>query len=445
MSTEAPAGFVNAGREPPVRPGRPDPVVGLRWAVRVGVVLVLFTPLIVTTELVFPFVVGKALYARAVIEILFAFWIALVVRDGEQKPPVSRVLLAFGAWLLASSGAGLLGVSPTRSLWSTYERMQGVFDLAHWLAFAIVAASVFRSLRDWRVLLGVNVAVSGLVCGLGVAQHLTTRGVVGLLAYLGLWSAMAGVTLRAFQRNSGVAQLFIGTMGATLVAHFVHNLSLFDTPATMTQFSLLAAFVASEEYRQRLPRHDAGAGPPRERAWLRTARERLSSAVSSSPGAVAATVAVAGLTTASLALCIAPARRAAAATAQGMGADLAWPDRIEHFQRAIAEFPGLANYTRMQLIDHSSRESARASAGEFDRIVDLVTAAGASGLEVEPENWMLEFHLARFFQIAATRDVDHLRTARRHTDRLVDLAPRTWEATDVRTEQERLERLLFFR
>ena len=171
MSTEAPAGFVNAGREPPVRPGRPDPVVGLRWAVRVGVVLVLFTPLIVTTELVFPFVVGKALYARAVIEILFAFWIALVVRDGEQKPPVSRVLLAFGAWVLASWGAGLLGVSPTRSLWSTYERMQGVFDLAHWLAFAIVAASVFRSLRDWRVLLGVNVAVSGLVCGLGVAQH----------------------------------------------------------------------------------------------------------------------------------------------------------------------------------------------------------------------------------------------------------------------------------
>ena len=278
-----------------------------------------------------------------------------------------------------------------------------------------------------------------------LVEELTTRGVVGLLAYLGLWSAMAGVMLRALRRNSGCVRWFSGTMGATLAAYFVHNLFLFDTPATMLQFSLLAAFVASEEFRQRLPRRDVGAGPPRGRAWLRTARERLSSAVSSSPGAVAATVAVAGLTTALLAFCIAPAWRAAAATAQGMGADRVLPDRIDHFQRAIAEFPGLANYTRMQLIDHSSRESARASAGEFDRIVELVTAAGASGLEVEPENWMLEFHLARFFQIAATRDVDHLRTARRHTDRLVDLAPRTWEATDVRTEQERLERLLFFR
>lgn len=655
MSTEVPAGFVNAGKQPPwqppPRPDRPNPVASLRWAVRIGVLLVLLTPLIVRTELYFPFVVGKALYARAVIEIVFALWIALVLRDDEQKPPVSWVLLAFGAWVLASLGSGLIGVSPTRSLWSTYERMQGVFDLAHWLAFAIVAAAVFRRPQEWRLLLTVNVVVSALVCGLGVAQHfalvdhdwllgssrlgsslgnpnyvggyamvnalislglvveslgpsrprmrwlggpwivafvlnvwamwlsgtrsavvgmvaagvalaivclrwgtvykariaaravlgafavaagllavartttvldvpdpavesgtmlgrlasvgpddpsirsrilaietglrafpdrpvfgwgpenylvasgrhldaargigerydhahnklveeLTTKGLVGLLAYLALWSAMAGVMLRSFRRNSGCAQLFIGTMGATLVAYFVHNMFLFDTPATMMQFSLLVAFVMSEESRQRFPRQTWLHGPSRVRARLRASRRRLSSAASSSGVALAGTVAVAALTTASLSLCIAPAWRAAAATAEGMGANLAWPDRIERFQRAIAEFPGLANHTRMQLIDQSSRELARAPSGGFERIVKRVTAVGARGLEVEPENWMLEFHLARFFQIAATRDVACLEPARRHAARLRELAPRTWEAADVLAEQERLEKLL---
>ena len=72
---------------------------------------------------------------------------------------------------LVSLIAGLTGVSFTRSFWSTYERMQGIFDLAHWFAFVLMAGSVFRSVRDWQVPFTVNLIIGAVVSALGVGHH----------------------------------------------------------------------------------------------------------------------------------------------------------------------------------------------------------------------------------------------------------------------------------
>ena len=141
-----------------------DPGALLLWIVRIGVCLVLTTPLVVGSNVLFPFVVGKALFARSIIELTFAFWIALVIFHPRRRPTRSWVITAFAAWLLVSWIAGVFGVSPERSMWSTYERMQGVFDLAHWFLFALMAGSVFRSAADWRLLFSFNLAVGGAVC-----------------------------------------------------------------------------------------------------------------------------------------------------------------------------------------------------------------------------------------------------------------------------------------
>ena len=138
---------------------------------RAGLLLVLVIPLLVTPSTLFPFVVGKALLARAVIEITFALWLALIIYYPRHRPGGSWILGALGLWVLASLLAGLAGVSPTRSMWSTYERMQGVIDLLHWFAYIVMAASVFRTLGDWRMLFSVNLGVCGLVSALGIGQH----------------------------------------------------------------------------------------------------------------------------------------------------------------------------------------------------------------------------------------------------------------------------------
>ena len=143
----------------------------LLWAVRIGVMAVLIVPLVVTTSTYFPYVVGKAIYARVVIEITLALWLILILYYSEYRPSKSWILVAFGAWLLVTLVAGFTGVSFTRSFWSTYERMQGIFDLAHWFAFVLIAGSVFRSLKDWYVPFTANLAIGAVVSVLGVGHH----------------------------------------------------------------------------------------------------------------------------------------------------------------------------------------------------------------------------------------------------------------------------------
>ena len=155
----------------PCRRPAPDPGSVLWWIVRVGVLLVLATPLVVTPAAFSPFVVGKAVYARSIIAVTAAVWAALALFDRRRRPSWSWTVFAFAVWLLVSAAAGAFGVSPTRSLWSTYDRMQGVFDLAHWFLFTLVAGSVFRSAADWRLLFGVNLAVSSAACAAGLAYH----------------------------------------------------------------------------------------------------------------------------------------------------------------------------------------------------------------------------------------------------------------------------------
>ena len=144
---------------------------GLLNATRVGILLVLFMPLVVTTSTLFPFIVGKAIYARSFIEVALGLWVVLLFIAPEHRPKRSWIMIAFGVWLVASILAGFAGVSLQRSMWSTYERMQGIVDLAHWTAFVMVAASVFRTLDDRKWLLGINLGVSMTASMLGLGQN----------------------------------------------------------------------------------------------------------------------------------------------------------------------------------------------------------------------------------------------------------------------------------
>jgi len=148
---------------------------GLLWTVRVGLFLVLLMPLVVTQSTLFPYIVGKAIYARSLIEITFAFWIVLAVRTPTYRPPRSWLLWLFAMFLFVSFMAAVVGVSFQRSFWGDYRRMGGVFDLAHWFAYAIVLVSVLREAREWRWLLNANLGISLLIALLGLAQHFDVR------------------------------------------------------------------------------------------------------------------------------------------------------------------------------------------------------------------------------------------------------------------------------
>ena len=126
---------------------------GLRLALFGVFGLLLVTPFVISTGTVYPFVVGKALWSRTLIEIAFALWAVLALTRPGYGPPRSWVLVLLGVGLGVSLLSAWSGVSVERSMWSDFERMQGVVDQAHWCVLGVVLAAVLRTPREWRALL----------------------------------------------------------------------------------------------------------------------------------------------------------------------------------------------------------------------------------------------------------------------------------------------------
>ena len=143
----------------------------LRLAVFAGLGLILLTPFVITPGTIFPFVVGKALWSRSLIEAVVALWAVLALADPAYRPPRSWVLVALAAGLAVSLLAAAFGVSLQHSLWSSYERMQGLVDGAHWVAFAVVLAAVLRSAAAWRALLSASACAGTAMACLVIARH----------------------------------------------------------------------------------------------------------------------------------------------------------------------------------------------------------------------------------------------------------------------------------
>lgn len=132
----------------------------LEWVVIIGIYSILLTPFIVSRNLFFPFITGKAFFFRVIVEIVFATWLILVTRNKSYLPKKSPILWSFLAFTLVMFLADYFGVSRVASFWSNFERMEGFVTIAHLLAYFIVLISVFKTNRVWRNFLKFSVITS---------------------------------------------------------------------------------------------------------------------------------------------------------------------------------------------------------------------------------------------------------------------------------------------
>ena len=96
-------------------------------------------------------------------------------RAGVQRrtsPPRSALLAILGIGPAVALLAAATGVDFQRGLWSSYEGMQGVADLLHWLAFFTVLVSALRTERAWRRVLALNLAAGTALVLLVIARSL---------------------------------------------------------------------------------------------------------------------------------------------------------------------------------------------------------------------------------------------------------------------------------
>lgn len=659
-------------------------------------VLLLATPLILSARTIFPFIVGKALASRSLIEFLFGLWVVLAVFRPQYRPRRSKVLIAFAVWLAVSLVAGFAGVSVQRSLWSTYERMQGVIDLAHWFALAVVlawtlrpglgrldflpggpskggrgrrakkstlseyAVTALRGLLNWRAVLNINLAVALFIALMGldlyydvglvptyavlsegqrlaatlgnptylggymlvnvlvalaflgnaiaadrepisqtvsarrrrrrrgeqrsnqdpmrvwwqvfwtlvvvftlwalllsgtrgsifiglpaamvflcagyllwgrvravkiasvlvlggmvllgvvvlgvrsteafkdladsniilsrieninlddpsikgrlashkaglqgflarpllgwgpenyavafgryfefdpeiretydqahnkVLEEMTTKGVLGLISYVALWTVMFAVLYRRFRNCDDREQIFLLFIGAALTGYFLQNLFLFDTSATILQFALMVGFVAGLERTLVVPTDgeaaEMDADLPQRAPSFRAPAVHV-------PGSVLSALAIIGVS-ALVALGIVINTRiyyASKVVVRTQVSDITWEQRIGLFQTSIDTFRPLANYPRIFLIGQVGNNFQGMSDEDFALTMDMVDREAIHATDSEPEEWKIHADLALLYYRVASRDQKYQQQADSYLESASELGPETLE------------------
>jgi len=151
----------------------------LLWVIRIGIVLILFTPLIVAKSLFFPFITGKNFYFRIITELIFGAWLALACLNPTFRPRKSPLLFALLAFMLVLIFATILGADPYHSFWSNFERMEGLVTHIHLFALFLVLAHSVRESKEWVAFLVVSLGVSVVEAFHGFLQSTGTLEIVG--------------------------------------------------------------------------------------------------------------------------------------------------------------------------------------------------------------------------------------------------------------------------
>ena len=124
---------------------------------------VLLMTVIVTKSTLFPFIVGKYVFFRAVVGLaLIAFLLGLLFDTAHGAQMFTRLkriarqplFIAVSAFTLAFLLACFFGINPAFSFWSNFERGEGGFQVLMFYAYFALLLAVFEKREDWSMLLG---------------------------------------------------------------------------------------------------------------------------------------------------------------------------------------------------------------------------------------------------------------------------------------------------
>lgn len=147
---------------------------------KTGIYLSFLSVFLVFKGLLFPYITSKQIYFNILIEILFIFWIAFLVKypewrpfgSAQGKPKKSWITIGLLSFFVAIMLSCFTGVDFNLSFWGDIERMLGVFHLLHFLIFYFIIITVMRTRQDWRNLFLASVVAAVLVSLYGIGQRL---------------------------------------------------------------------------------------------------------------------------------------------------------------------------------------------------------------------------------------------------------------------------------
>ena len=133
----------------------------LKYIIYSGIFIILFVlPFIVSSSLFFPFISGKGFTFRVVTEIMLGAWAILALRNIEYRPKFSWILGSIAIFVGCIALSDVLGSNPSKSIWSNYERMEGLVTLVHLLIYFIVTTTVLNTEKLWSRFLHISIGAS---------------------------------------------------------------------------------------------------------------------------------------------------------------------------------------------------------------------------------------------------------------------------------------------
>ncbi|HEX7507986.1 MAG TPA: O-antigen ligase family protein, partial [Polyangia bacterium] len=203
-----------------------------------GIYGALLAPVVAVRDFTaYPYVFLGTMLLHATIALTLPAFLLLVWRQPAFRPRRSWLSIAVGAYFVALSLSCAFAFNRHRSFWGSQDRLGGLFTLAHFLVWYVMATSLLRTWRDWRrllhwqVALGFFVALSALrdlgnpaidrISGvLGNPIYCATYQVffIGILALL--WVRTRSSTLRALYAVGAILSLvtlaYTGSRGSLL-------------------------------------------------------------------------------------------------------------------------------------------------------------------------------------------------------------------------------------
>ena len=247
---------------------------------------------------------------------------------------------------------------------------------------------------------------------------LATSGFLGFATYMTFWGWLGFLTLRRIRREPEDSH-FHALIAGALIALFINNLFLFDTPATLLVLALLSAWTMVG---QRQP--VAPGETDTEIRWLpETVRQPVMWALPVMVGIVVV-VGVYGTNWRIL-------KGAQLITETGSS--------VEEVIENIDHFPPLGTFARERLLNVMSTLWSTLDPTNRASIVPTLSEQADIALAAEPDNMQLHFAVARFYRTVASDSNDLLELARFHTDKGVSLGPNTASAERALREQMEAE------
>jgi O-antigen ligase len=133
-----------------------------------------------TAGMFFPFISGKNIIFRVLVEIALAGWVLLALMDSKYRINIrtSPLTIAYAIFIGIIFIADIFGVDPVNSLWSNYERMEGFVGHIHLFAYFFVLTAMLRTLKDWQIMFKVFLASNVAVLSYGYAQLMGAPGYI---------------------------------------------------------------------------------------------------------------------------------------------------------------------------------------------------------------------------------------------------------------------------